>query len=392
MTFPTSFSRRMLTGVCISAAVTAFGALPFSQPSLAASGPISVPAASPQMSFAPLVSRVKPAVVQITSLSGGRIQRQEIPELQGPFGEMLRRYFEQQGRALTTPQRRGLGSGFIIDPAGYIVTNNHVIDGAREVSVTLTDGSEHRARVIGRDDKTDVALIKIDAGRDLPYVAFGNSDDAREGDWVLAVGNPYGLGGTVTAGIISAHHRNINEGPYDDFLQIDAPINPGNSGGPLFNQSGQVVGIDTAIYSPSGGSVGIGFAIPANVAKSVVEQLRKNGSVLRGWLGVSMQSMTPALARAVGLMDAKGVLVNDVTPRSPAEAAGLRQGDVITAFDGRSIESGRQLALAVAEAPVGHRAAVSIWREGRGITLSVLLRSQPETKLSALERGANQDE
>jgi serine protease Do len=298
---------------------------------------------------------------------------------------MLRRYYEQQGRTFSTPQQRALGSGFIVDPAGYIVTNNHVIDGAREVSVTLSDGTEHRARVIGRDDKTDVALIKIDAGHDLPYVAFGNSDEAHEGDWVLAVGNPYGLGGTVTAGIISAHGRNINEGPYDDFLQIDAPINPGNSGGPLFNQSGQVVGIDTAIYSPSGGSVGIGFAVPSNVAKSVVAQLRKNGSVTRGWLGVSMQSLTPSLAKAVGLTEAKGVLVDEVTPDSPAAVAGLRQGDVITAYNGRSIQDGRDLALAVADTPAGERASLSIWRDARTASLSVLVRSQPATKVSSLE-------
>lgn len=385
MTRRTSFSRKTVAGLCLSTALMASGVSYLSQPSRAASGPINIPAATSQMSFAPLVAKVKPAVVQITSLSGGRIRRQEIPELEGPFGEMLRRYFEQQGQTFSEPRQRALGSGFIIDPAGYIVTNNHVIDGAQEVSVTLSDGSEHRARMIGRDEKTDVALIKIDAGHDLPYVAFGNSDEAREGDWVLAVGNPYGLGGTVTAGIISAHGRNINEGPYDDFLQIDAPINPGNSGGPLFNQSGQVVGIDTAIYSPSGGSVGIGFAIPANVAKSVVSQLRKNGSVARGWLGISMQSLTPSLAKAVGLTDAKGVLVDEVTPNSPAVAAGLRQGDVIMAFNGRSVRNARDLALAVAETPAGERATVSIWRDGHGTSLSVLLRTQPVTKVSALD-------
>jgi serine protease Do len=258
--------------------------------------------------------------------------------------------------------------------------------------VTLSDGSEHRARLIGRDDKADVALIKIDAGHDLPYVAFGNSDDAHEGDWVLAVGNPYGLGGTVTAGIISAHGRNINEGPYDDFLQIDAPINPGNSGGPLFNQSGQVVGIDTAIYSPSGGSVGIGFAVPANVAKSVVAQLRKNGSVARGWLGVSMQTLTPPLAQAVGLAEAKGVLVNQVMPGSPAEAAGLRQGDVITAFNGREVQDRRDLALAVAETPTGERASASIWRDGRLASLSVTVRTEPSEKISSLEPAPELDE
>jgi serine protease Do len=385
MTIQSPVSTRLIAGLCLSAALASSGLLYLSQPSQAASGPISVPVASSQMSFAPLVAKVKPAVVQITSLSGGQAVRQQIPELEGPFGDMLRHYFEQQGRTFSTPQQRALGSGFIVDPAGYIVTNNHVIDGAREVSVTLSDGTEHRARVIGRDDKTDVALIKIDAGHDLPYVAFGNSDEAREGDWVLAVGNPYGLGGTVTAGIISAHGRNINEGLYDDFLQIDAPINPGNSGGPLFNQSGQVVGIDTAIYSPSGGSVGIGFAVPSNVAKSVVAQLRKNGSVTRGWLGVSMQSLTPSLAKAVGLAEAKGVLVDEVTPDSPAAVAGLRQGDVITAYNGRSIQDGRDLALAVADTAAGERASLSVWRDGHTASLSVLVRSQPATKVSSLE-------
>jgi serine protease Do len=390
MTIQSPVSPRLVAGLCLSVALSVSGVLYLSQPSQAASGPISVPVASSQMSFAPLVSEVKPAVVQITSLSGGQAVRQDIPELEGPFGDMLRRYYEQQGRTFSTPQQRALGSGFIVDPAGYIVTNNHVIDGAREVSVTLSDGTEHRARVIGRDDKTDVALIKIDAGHDLPYVAFGNSDEAHEGDWVLAVGNPYGLGGTVTAGIISAHGRNINEGPYDDFLQIDAPINPGNSGGPLFNQSGQVVGIDTAIYSPSGGSVGIGFAVPSNVAKSVVAQLRKNGSVTRGWLGVSMQSLTPSLAKAVGLTEAKGVLVDEVTPDSPAAVAGLRQGDVITAYNGRSIQDGRDLALAVADTPAGERASLSIWRDARTASLSVLVRSQPATKVSSLEPAIEQ--
>lgn len=196
----------------------------------------------------------------------------------------------------------------------------------------------------------------------------------------------------MTAGIISAHGRNINEGPYDDFLQIDAPINPGNSGGPLFNQSGQVVGIDTAIYSPSGGSVGIGFAVPSNVAQSVVAQLRKNGSVIRGWLGVSMQSLTPALAQALGVADAKGVLVNQVMPDSPAEAAGIHQGDVITAFNGRAIQDQRDLALAVAATPSGERASASIWRDGRRASLNVLVRSQPSEKLSSLEPSPQSDE
>jgi len=226
--------------------------------------------------------------------------------------------------------------------------------------------------------------VKIDAGRELPYVAFGNSDEAHEGDWVLAVGNPFGLGGTVTAGIISAHGRNINEGPYDDFLQIDAPINPGNSGGPLFNQSGQVVGIDTAIYSPSGGSVGIGFAIPSNVAKSIVAQIREHGTVSRGWLGVSLQTLTPALTKAVGLSEGAGVLVDSVTAGSPAAEAGLRQGDVITAFNGRNIKDGRDLALAVADTPAGQKVGIKLLRDGKSTTVSVTIRRQEETRAADL--------
>ena len=350
--------------------------------------PISVPPSASQMSFAPLVSRVKPAVVEIATISGGgatsRGESQEIPNIPGPFGDMLRRYFQQQGQGYARPQQRALGSGFIVDPTGYIVTNNHVVDGAREVSVTLTDGNKYTAKVIGRDEKTDLALVKIEAGHELPYVAFGDSENAHEGDWVLAVGNPYGLGGTVTAGIISAHGRNINEGPYDDFLQIDAPINPGNSGGPLFNQTGQVIGIDTAIYSPSGGSVGIGFAIPSNVAKTVVAQLRDHGSVTRGWLGVSMQSVTPSLAKAIGLPDDHGVLVDSVTSGSPAASAGMRQGDVITGFNGKTIKDGRDLALAVADTPAGRKVEVKLWRDNRTLTVTVTIRGQEETKSAML--------
>ena len=279
--------------------------------------------------------------------------------------------------------QRALGSGFVIDPAGYVVTNNHVVDGARDVSVTLTNGDKYKAKVIGRDSKTDLALLKIDVGHDLPYVAFGNSDNEHEGDWVIAVGNPYGLGGTVTAGIVSAHGRNINAGPYDDFMQIDAPINPGNSGGPLFNQSGQVVGIDTAIYSPSGGSVGIGFAIPSNVAKDIVTQLRDHGKVTRGWLGVAMQPLTPALAEAVGLHDHKGVLVDSITDGSPAAKADLHQGDVITAFDGKPIETGRDLAMAVADTPAGRTVSMTVWRDNHSRSVDVTIRTQTDAQVAS---------
>jgi serine protease Do len=334
------------------------------------------------------VAKVKPAVVQIATVSTPGQTSQDgqdnnampqMPDLPPQFGDMFRRYFGQPGNGgMGNGQRaqRALGSGFIIDPDGYIVTNNHVVDGARDVSVTLTDGNKYSAKVVGRDAKTDLALLKISAGKPLPYVAFGNSDNAQEGDWVIAVGNPYGLGGTVTAGIISAHGRNINAGPYDDFMQIDAPINPGNSGGPLFNQSGQVVGIDTAIYSPTGGSVGIGFAIPANVAKSVMTQLREHGQVARGWLGISMQPLTQALAKAVGLPNTDGVVVDTVEGASPASRAELQQGDVITAFNGKPIKDARDLAMAVANTASGDKASMTVWRNQASHSMTVTIGSE----------------
>jgi serine protease Do len=334
------------------------------------------PVANPA-GFAPLVKTVRPAVVNIaTTETVHKTEMQGMPDFPpgSPFGDMFRQFFNQQ----SARPEHALGSGFIIDPAGYIVTNNHVVDGASKITVTLEDGRNIPAKVVGRDPKTDLALLKIQADKPLPYVAFGDSDQAQVGDWVIAVGNPFGLGGTVTAGIISAHGRNINEGPYDNFLQIDAPINPGNSGGPLFNQSGQVIGIDTAIYSPSGGSVGIGFAIPSNIISKVVAQLRDHGHVERGWLGVEMQSMSPQLAKAVGYTGSGGVLVDQVSDDSPAAHAGLKQGDVIMAFNGTAITAPRDLALAVADTPAGKTVPIKIWRDHGEHTLDVDVGSQPK--------------
>jgi len=385
--------RRLATALLLGAVIGASGvALALSGPSFAAP-PISVAPVNPQPGFAPLVAKVKPAVVQIATISQPDANMEEsdsqgqMPDMQGPqgpMGDMMRRFFnQQQGARMQMPEQHAQGSGFIIDPAGYIVTNNHVVDGARDVSVTLTDGAKYKARIIGRDTKTDLALLKVDAGHALPYVAFGDSDKELEGDWVIAVGNPYGLGGTVTAGIVSAHGRNINSGPYDDFMQIDAPINPGNSGGPLFNQTGQVVGIDTAIYSPSGGSVGIGFAIPSNVASTIVAQLRDHGTVARGWLGIAMQPLTPPLAKAAGLANADGVLVNSVTEGSPAAHANLQQGDVITAFDGKPIKDARDLAMAVADTPSGKSADVTVWRDGHSRSISVTIGNEDTSKVAS---------
>ena len=398
-------SRTAIAALLFGTSLGAGGAaLALSESSFAAAAPIAVSPVNPQPGFAPLVSKVKAAVVEIATVSSPGVEQgqrereeqnqqlQQMPDMPGPFGDMLRQYFGQQGGGQQgggVPEQHALGSGFIIDPAGYIVTNNHVVDGARDVSVTLTDGNKYKAKVIGRDAKTDLALLKIDTGHALPFVAFGDSDNAHEGDWVIAVGNPFGLGGTVTAGIISAHGRNINSGPYDDFMQIDAPINPGNSGGPLFNQSGQVVGIDTAIYSPSGGSVGIGFAIPSNVARTIVGQLRDHGKVNRGWLGVAMQPLTPALAKAAGLPNNDGVLVDTVTDGSPAAQAGLQQGDVITAFDGKPVKDTRDLAMDVADTPAGQTASVAVWHDSHSRSLNVTIRAQDQAKVAsaAIEAG-----
>ncbi|HLN22399.1 MAG TPA: DegQ family serine endoprotease [Patescibacteria group bacterium] len=344
-----------------------------------------------QAGFSELVTKVKPAVVNIaTSEMPQQTRTQEMPEMPPdfPFPDMFRHFFDHnQGSG----PEHALGSGFVIDAAGYIVTNNHVIDGAHKITVTLDDGRSLPAKVVGRDTKTDLALLKVEAGKPLPYLAFGDSGKENVGDWVVAVGNPFGLGGTVTAGIVSAHGRNINEGPYDDFLQIDAPINPGNSGGPLFNQSGQVIGIDTAIYSPSGGSVGIGFAIPSDLASQVVAQLREHGKVERGWLGVQMQPITPALAKALGLAKDEGVLVNNVMADSPAEKAKLQQGDVITAYDGAAIKTPRDLAVAVAKTHAGDAAKLTLWRQGRDVTAEVniaaLPKDQTETRTEDADGG-----
>jgi serine protease Do len=289
---------------------------------------------------------------------------------------MFRHFGQGHGQMMETPAH-ALGSGFIIDPAGFIVTNNHVVDHAHKITVTLDDGNTYPAKIVGRDAKTDLAVLKIDAGKPVPYLAFGDSTKERVGDWVVAVGNPFGLGGTVTAGIVSAHDRDLNNGPYDNYLQIDAPINPGNSGGPLFNQSGQVIGIDTAIYSPSGGSVGIGFAIPSNVAMKVVSQLREHGNVERGWLGIEMQPLTPALAAAIGRPNAQGVLIDKVEADSPAAKAKLQQGDMISAFNGESIKGPRDLAMDVADVAAGTAAKITVWRDGHESIMDVTVGEQP---------------
>lgn len=268
---------------------------------------------------------------------------------------------------------RGQGSGFIIDEAGYVVTNNHVVDGAESVTISLIDGRELEATLVGIDPQTDLALLKVESDDALPWLRFGNSDKVRVGDWVLAIGNPFGLGGTATAGIISARGRDIQSGPYDNYLQIDAPINSGNSGGPVFNANGEVIGVNTAIFSPNGGNVGIGFAIPASQVETIVSELKSSGAVERGWLGVQIQDINEDLAAGFGLDDATGVAVAHVAEGSPAEKAGVEVGDVILRFGDEEIEDARGLSRKVAATDPEDEASVVVWRNGEERTLQVTL-------------------
>jgi serine protease Do len=343
------------------------------------------PSAVGGASFADVVENVSPAVVNITvdkvtealptaafpdfDSRDGRGDMQG-RQFRSPFDEFFGRFFDAPQQQ--TPERRveGQGSGFLIEQNGYIVTNNHVIDGADKIVVTMQDGRKLDATLVGRDAKTDLALIKVD-GTSLPHVTFGDSDHARVGDWVVAIGNPFGLGGTATAGIISARGRDIQSGPYDDYLQLDAPINFGNSGGPVFNVAGEVVGVNTAIYSPNGGSIGIGFAIPANQAKAVVAELKDSGSVERGWLGVQIQNLDPELATSLGLDHEKGALVAEVVGDGPAKHAGVLAGDVITRFNDHEIDSARTLSRVVADSNPNESARVSVWRNGKTHELRV---------------------
>jgi serine protease Do len=316
-------------------------------------------------SFAPLVKRVLPAVVNIAvteTISGNDVAADIPPELRDtPLGREFRRRFGNRHE-----QMMGAGSGFIIDPSGIIVTNNHVVDHADKIVVSLVDGRQLPAHVLGTDDLTDIAVIKIDAPAPLTSVAWGNSRQVEVGDWILAAGNPFGLGGSVTAGIVSAEGRDLGSGPFDNFLQLDAPINPGNSGGPIFNMDGQVIGVSTAIVSPSGGSVGIGFAIPAEIVSDVVAKLRAHGSIERGWLGVSVEDTEKG-----------GVVIDGVEHDGPALHAGVRAGDVVLALNGDHIDSARSLIRAVAAIPPGNLVHLTVRRQGHEVELPVTIGLRP---------------
>ena len=393
-------SRRSLRAALLGAvAIVALGAaatesgLVASRPALAAAAQTSAGPAS----FADVVDRVKSSVVSVkVKLADGgddEAEAQGMPHF--PPGSPFDRFFKQFGFPddndgdEPTPRHQhhssmAQGSGFFISADGYIVTNNHVVDHATEVTVTTSEGKTLTAKVIGTDPKSDLALLKVKDAGAFPFVNFA-SQAPRVGDWVIAVGNPFGLGGTVTAGIVSARGRDIGSGPYDDFLQIDAPVNHGNSGGPTFNTDGEVVGVNTAIFSPSGGSVGIGFAISSDVVKSVVQQLKDNGSVARGWLGVEIQQVTPDLADSLGVKNASGALVAKETPNSPAATSGVKIGDIITAVNGEAVADPKDLARKIAALGPQKTADLAIWRGGAPQTISVKLGAMPTDKEASLD-------
>ncbi|MEH6359342.1 MAG: DegQ family serine endoprotease [Amylibacter sp.] len=337
-------------------------------------------------SFADLAERLSPAVVNITTTQTiAQPNRPALPQIPkgSPFEDFFKDFLDQGPNGQKQKQRRAtaLGSGFIVSADGYIVTNNHVIDKADEIVIELFSGVELDAKVIGRDTKTDIALLKVEADEPLPFVAFGDSDISRVGDWVLAIGNPLGQGFSVSAGIISANNRSLRSGPYDDFIQTDAAINRGNSGGPLFNMDGDVIGVNTAIISPTGGSIGLGFAMASNVVSGVVNQLKEYGETRRGWLGVSIQDLDMEMAEALGLEKAAGALVSDV-PEGPAKEAGILAGDVILNFDGKEVNDTRGLIKQVGNSEVGKSVRVVVQRDGKTKTIKVVLSRREDAEKS----------
>ncbi|MEM9026867.1 MAG: Do family serine endopeptidase [Pseudomonadota bacterium] len=349
-------------------------------------------AAEGPRSVAPLVKRLAPAVVNISTsqrIKGTRGRPLPSVPKGSPFEELFDDFFKKKDNGTERRKVASLGSGFVIDGVeGLVVTNNHVIDGADEIEINFSDGRKLKVeKVLGVDKKTDLALLKVNPDRPLPSVDFGSSERLEVGDWVLAIGNPFGLGGSVSMGIISAKQRDIKTGPYDDYLQTDAAINKGNSGGPLFNMNGNVIGVNTAIISPTGGSIGIGFAVPASVARVVIDQLRKYGETRRGWLGVRVQSVPEDLAASSNLKANTGALVASVASGGPAEAGGLKPGDIIVSFDGKAIEKVRMLLRFVAQTDEGRRAPVTVIRNGQRMDLNVTvgrLNEDPEAAKKAV--------
>ncbi|MBR0952227.1 Do family serine endopeptidase [Bradyrhizobium canariense] len=386
-------------GVAVLA--TAPGSSPFSATSFIATAQAAETAATPP-GFGDLVSKVKPAVISVRvkidqdSDKSAMLQQNRMDsDEDAPSDQFLRQFgFRGQGGMNSMPRQRhqvitGEGSGFFISADGYAVTNNHVVDHAESVQVTMDDGTTYTAKVVGTDPKTDLALIKVEGKKDFPFVKFSDQKP-RIGDWVVAVGNPFGLGGTVTAGIVSASGRDIGNGPYDDFIQIDAPINKGNSGGPAFDMNGNVIGVNTAIFSPSGGSVGIGFDIPASTARLVVAQLKDKGAVTRGWLGVQVQPVTSDIADSLGLKEARGAIVDNPQDGSPAAKAGIEAGDVITAVNGTAIKDSRDLARTIATQAPGTSVKLDVVHKGDRKTVTLALGELPNERQAKADEGKTQ--
>ncbi len=383
------FVRRRMSRIAFAAAGLVLGGMVAFQPvqTAQAQGPVSV---------ADLAENLADAVVNISTaqtVQGRRsVPMPQVPD-GSPFQEFFEEFFNRQNRDNEQAPRRvqSLGSGFVIDGTeGIIITNNHVIEGADEITANFNDGTKLRAQIIGTDEKTDLAVLKVEPETPLKAVDFGNSDTIRVGDWVMAIGNPFGLGGTVTVGIVSARNRDINSGPYDNFIQTDASINRGNSGGPLFDMQGNVIGINTAIISPSGGSIGIGFAIPAKTAMRVIDQLREFGETRRGWLGVRIQEVTDEIAESLAMNEAMGALVAGVTEDGPAAKAKIEAGDVIIKFDGNDVEEMRELPRMVAETAIGKEVEVVVLRKGEEVTINVILERLEES--TPTEASVTEDE
>jgi len=352
------------------------------QPILAPVIPAALPV--PSGSFSKVAEAVGPAVVNINTVTRGATGRTPVEEFFGE--EFFRRFFgDQPEREL---QQRSLGSGVIVDASGIVLTNAHVVERATDIEVATADGKKHKAKLVGVDRRTDLAVLRLSGGGPYPAASLGDSDRVKVGDWVLAIGSPFGLQQTVTAGIISAKGRSINQGgAYDDFLQTDAAINPGNSGGPLVNMSGEVIGINSAILSRTGGNVGIGFSIPVNMAKRIYTELASKGKVTRGWLGVSIQPLTPELAKSFGLKEPKGVLIADVVQDSPAQKAGIQNGDIITEFSGKKVDSPQELQKVVASTEPGKAIPVSVWRDKATKSLEIRIGETPDDNV-ALRSGS----
>ncbi len=380
-----------LTGIILLALGLSFGNLTGqANPGYAQSvGPASV---------ADIAAGLLDAVVNISTSQTVDQKQRNSPVPQVPEGSPFQEFFDELFPNLpkdgdSQPKtRQSLGSGFVVDSAGIIITNNHVIADADEITVNFSDGTKLTATLLGKDSKTDLAVLKVEPDFPLVAVSFGDSDAARIGDWVMAIGNPFGLGGSLTLGIVSAIGRDINSGPYDNFIQTDAAINRGNSGGPLFNMKGEVVGINTAIFSPSGGSIGIGFSIPSNLAKRVVDQLIEFGETRRGWLGVQIQTVTDEIAESLGLDKASGALVSGVAKEGPAEAGGIKSGDVILQFDGKNVDTMRDLPIIVADTPVDKEVEVEVFRKGEALTIGVTLGRLEDGEKELVIAGKDEEE